>query len=101
MNRSCQACATQPCLNISGEGLCKHASSPSPLKLSGGSSFEAGDLKSDTVRINMSGGGEAFLWANQALDADLSGGAQVDYYGRPLITEELSGGSKLVSQGER
>lgn len=65
------------------------------IHASGGSWYQAEDLQSRSADIEGSGGSMAFVWATEALEADLSGGSHVDYAGSPTITKQTSGGSRI------
>jgi hypothetical protein len=71
------------------------------ISLSGGSDYLAGDLKSQTAPLDMSGGGNDTLWVTEILNVDLSGCANASYSGSPLIDQNLSRGSALQSLGDK
>jgi Putative auto-transporter adhesin, head GIN domain len=58
--------------------------------------YQAGNLQSRKIVINMTGGGRATIWATDSLEVTLDGGVQVMYYGTPQITQTLNGGSELL-----
>jgi hypothetical protein len=72
-----------------------------PISLSGGSDYLAGDLKSQTAPLDMSGGGNATLQVTEILNVDLRSGANASYSGSPLIGQNLSRGSVLQSLGDK
>jgi len=88
-------------VQISGGGNAEIAGDSDSLviDLSGGSSFDGPDLKSGRVEVN--GSGNATVWATETLVVDLSGGGIVEYFGDPQITSQLSGGSKVRALGGR
>ncbi len=65
----------------------------SDLKIdgSGGSRFELGELPVDRAKVELSGGANATVDA-QELDYDLSGGSQLRYQGEPVIGQKNTSG---------
>jgi predicted small secreted protein len=72
------------------------------IEASGESSYTADWLKSEVTEIQLSGGSEATIWAEETFNVDLSGGSLAYYYGSPVHLNELrsSGGSDYISRGE-
>ncbi len=72
------------------------------IQASGESSYTADWLKSEVTEIQLSGGSEATIWAEETFYVDLSGGSMAYYYGSPVHLNELrnSGGSDYISRGE-
>ncbi len=72
------------------------------IEASGESSYTADWLKSEVTEIQLSGGSEATIWAEEIFNVDISGGSMAYYYGSPVHLNELrsSGGSDYISRGE-
>lgn len=66
------------------------------IHLSGGGKYDAGDLQSQTVEANVSGGGDLIVWAEDSLNVSVSGGGSVYYYGSPDVESSISGGGDVV-----
>lgn len=67
-----------------------------------GSIYTADWLKSDITEIQLTGGSEATIWAEDTFNVDLSGGSMAYYYGSPVNLNEVrsSGDSDYISRGE-
>ena len=63
---------------------------------SGASRYDALDLETLDVRVNVSGASEARVWARDYLDADASGASRVRFKGHPLVTARVSGASTVT-----
>jgi hypothetical protein len=63
---------------------------------SGGSDLKAKDLRTQSCKINSSGGSDAYVWAESELLANASGGSDIYYYGKPTnVKINKSGGSDV------
>ncbi len=63
---------------------------------SGGSDLKAKEFRTQSCKVNSSGGSDAYIWAESELIANASGGSDVYYYGSPkLIKTNKSGGSDI------
>lgn len=71
------------------------------VTLSGLGNYKAGDLKSKTARVNVSGAGNETLWASDSLDVNISGAGSVEYYGSPELTRKISGLGSVRSLGSK
>lgn len=69
------------------------------IDISGSGKYNAGDLRSETVDAEISGLGDATVWATDTLDA--SGSGSVNYYGNPRTSFSGSGSWKLNSRGDK
>lgn len=92
-------------VNLSGESILQVVDGQVDnqfIQASGDSSYTADWLKSDVTEIQLSGGSEAIIWAEETFNVDLSGGSVAYYYGSPVHLNEVrnSGGSDYISQGE-
>lgn len=69
--------------------------------LSGLGSYTAGDLKSTSTAVSISGAGSATVWAAQTLNVRISGAGSVSYYGTPQVTQSISGLGNVKSLGNK
>ena len=67
------------------------------LNHSGAGSYHAAELESETAILEISGVGNATVWATESLDISISGMGNVTYYGAPRISQNISGLGNLVS----
>ncbi|HEX3632811.1 MAG TPA: head GIN domain-containing protein [Casimicrobiaceae bacterium] len=65
------------------------------VDLSGAGSYQALDLISDTIALQVSGAGKAIVNAKTLLKADISGAGLVEYAGSPRLEQEISGIGKI------
>lgn len=64
---------------------------------SGGSDLKAKDLRSQSSRIQSSGGSDVYIWVEGELVANSSGGSDIYYYGNPKsVQKHSSGGSDIT-----
>lgn len=61
------------------------------VMLSGAGQYLASDLQSESATIDLSGIGNAVLWATNRLAIQLSGAGQIQYYGSPIVSRDISG----------
>ena len=71
------------------------------LDLSGAGSYKAPRLETEQTTVKLSGVGNATVWANGMLYANISGAGAVEYYGSPKITQNISGIGVLKYLGNR
>jgi hypothetical protein len=70
--------------------------------LSGASKYQAGNLDSETVRLDCSGASSVTLWVRNHLTAHLSGASSLDYFGAPQHSEcHTSGASHVKNLGPK
>ena len=83
-------------VNISGRGEFNAAgrADNQHVRISGSSDYDAADLVSKSVRVAISGQGNAKVWAEDDLDITISGLGQVNYRGRPKLRQVISGMGK-------
>ncbi len=61
--------------------------------------LDAKNLKSEKVRISVSGASDSFVYASKRLQADISGVGDIYYYGNPEeIIEDISGVGELIKE---
>ncbi len=66
------------------------------IKVSGSGAIDALDMESENTIVDISGSGNAKIFATHSLDATISGSGDVTYKGNPLITTSISGSGKLI-----
>ncbi|MFV8750176.1 head GIN domain-containing protein [Nannocystaceae bacterium ST9] len=64
--------------------------------ISGAADVDARSLEAESVIINMSGAGEAEVWATRELEATISGAGHVEYWGEPSEVRESVSGAGTV-----
>ncbi len=99
------ACKTQ--LEIDAPKIDVEASGASDIQLrgrtrdftvdaSGASSIDCFDLMTENTRLDISGGGNAKVYASQTLDVSISGAGDVAYKGKPAnIKKDISGAGSI------
>ncbi len=95
--------AAEVAVMISGAGnvdLAGQATTQSAM-LSGLGSYRAGDLVSQTARVQINGVGGATLWARENLDATINGTGSINYYGSPQIAKSINGLGAVTSLGNK
>lgn len=65
------------------------------IDLSGAGSYQAVDLISDNIELQVSGAGKAIVNAKMLLKADISGAGLVEYAGNPRLEQDVSGIGKI------
>ena len=80
-------------VRISGRGEFSAAgrANQQEVRISGSGEYLAEDLSSQTLRIVISGQGNATVRVEESLDITISGLGQVNYYGRPKLRQVISG----------
>ena len=66
------------------------------VDLSGASSYQAGNLVSESAVLEVSGAGKALINASQSLRVGISGAGAVQYVGNPKLEQEISGVGKIT-----
>jgi hypothetical protein len=69
--------------------------------LTGLGSYQAGDLESARVKVQVTGAGGAIVWATELLKVIISGAGSVEYYGSPMVTEDVNGVGSVQSLGNK
>ncbi len=90
-------------VRISGAGNVKLAGQvvEQDIQINGFGNYRAGNLRTQTTKVKVSGAGNATLWVTGTLDVQISGAGNVEYYGRPSVIQNISGVGKLISHGEK
>ncbi|NVB38618.1 DUF2807 domain-containing protein [Pseudenhygromyxa sp. WMMC2535] len=65
------------------------------VDISGSAELAARTLVAERVEVELSGSGEAEVFASERLDADISGSAEVTYWGDPEVEKDISGSGKV------
>jgi hypothetical protein len=86
---SCSGAAT---LNLSGRSGCAN------YKIDGAATVKAYDLRTDKVKITVSGTGNAELHADENLDVAISGMASINYKGNARLTKNMRGMGSIQRQ---
>jgi hypothetical protein len=78
---------------IRGSGDIKYRGSTTnhEIRISGSGDIEAFDLHTDTTKIDISGSGNCYVWAENILDIFISGSGSVTYKGTPQLYVDLPG----------
>ena len=71
------------------------------IDISGAAKYLAGDLRTQSTRLDVSGAGDAKVWAMSDLDVTIDGAGDVDYYGSPKIKKAINGVGSLHSLGDK
>ncbi|MGB3712977.1 MAG: head GIN domain-containing protein [Candidatus Promineifilaceae bacterium] len=80
-------------VSISGRGEFASAGSVvhQMVNISGSGEYKAIDLESQSTIVKISGQGNASVWANEELEANISGFGKVEYRGSPTVSHSISG----------
>jgi hypothetical protein len=71
----------------------------SDVRLTGAGNYNASDMASEVVSVEVTGLGSAGVWAQDALDAKITGGGSVQYKGKPQVTQEITGLGEVRAVG--
>ncbi len=71
------------------------------VKVSGGTNYQAEDLKSANVSVEVIGAANVVVWATERLNLDLAGAYSVSYWGSPQITQSVTGLGEIKALGEK
>lgn len=82
---------------IRGSGDIKYngSSAKHEIRISGSGDIEAFDLHTDTTKIDISGSGNCYVWAEEILDIYISGSGNVTYKGTPQLYVDLPGSGNV------
>ncbi len=84
-----------PALQISGEVQEQY------VTVKGMGQFRAGNLKTQTTEVILSGSAFATVWAEKDLKVDMQGMGSIEYYGQPSIRRRTIGMNSLKPLGAR
>lgn len=66
------------------------------VRISGSGDLDAFDLLTDSTFIDISGSGDAYVWAEYFLDIHISGSGNITYKGDPALYYEISGSGHII-----
>lgn len=84
-------------VNIAGSGNInlQGETRDSKISIAGMGDYNADNLKSETVKINIAGSGNTKVYASESLDVEIAGSGDVYYRGEPSITKHIAGSGKI------
>ncbi len=92
-------------LDVSASGVGKivvaGTATTAAASLSGPADYLAGDLRTSSTSVDLSGTGSAAVWAVDTLVVDVSGSGAVRYYGSPVVSSTITGTGGLEALGDR
>lgn len=69
------------------------------VEISGSGRVDARELKAESVVLEVSGSGDAQVFASRRLEVDISGSGKVEYYGgAPEVVQNISGSGEIVKK---
>ena len=71
------------------------------VTLSGAGNYQGSRMESGHTTVNLSGVGNAKVWANEILDASISGAGGIEYYGSAKVDQKISGLGVIKYLGTR
>jgi hypothetical protein len=69
------------------------------IAIGGAGSYKASKLESARASVNLTGAGQATVWAIENLDVAIRGIGSVEYYGSPTVKKSVSGIGSITSLG--
>lgn len=82
-------------LDLSGEA------GKQDINISGSGKVLAGDLRSLTATVRISGSGDVTVWVTDTLTGNISGNGNINYYGTPQVSFDQSGSGSIHSLGKK
>ncbi|HSC55200.1 MAG TPA: head GIN domain-containing protein [Phnomibacter sp.] len=79
--------------SIKTQGSCRDLE----LQITGSGDYEGKDLKSENATVNVTGSGNASVYASMNLDISVTGSGNVTYQGEPSISKKIAGSGKVRS----
>ena len=67
----------------------------------GAGDYDGGDLRSETVEIDLLGAATIEVWATDSLDLSITGAGTIKYYGDPAINQDITGSGTIRSLGAK
>lgn len=83
----------------SGNIQLRGAAANSSIQISGSGNYKGAELKSENVKVEIAGSGDARVNATVNLDAEIAGSGNVEYSGNPANVKKDVSGSGSVKQG--
>lgn len=71
------------------------------VNVSGGTNYQAEDLKCAHVSVEIAGAANVIVWATETLNLNLAGAYSVSYWGSPAITQSITGLGEIKALGEK
>ncbi len=69
--------------------------------LSGAGKYDAGNLKSRTAVVNLTGVGSATVWVTDSLDGTITSVGSIEYYGNPQVKKQITGLGSINGLGSK
>lgn len=79
----------------SGSATIKGTTKDFSADINGSGDVNCFDLLSENTELDISGSGNAEVYASKTLDVEISGGGDVQYKGNPAVTQNISGSGKV------
>jgi hypothetical protein len=70
----------------------------SKINIAGSGNYHADDLKSENVRVDIAGTGDAHIFSDSTLDIHIAGVGDVYYKGSASITQSIAGSGKIKKE---
>ena len=67
------------------------------VDVSGSGLYRGSELRASSARVEVNGVGQAFVWADRGLDAEVGGDGRVVYRGDPVIRGRAGGDDRIVA----
>lgn len=67
----------------------------SKINIAGNGDYHAENLKSEMVKVEIAGSGNAYLFADSTLDINIAGVGNVNYKGNAAVTQNIAGSGKI------
>jgi putative autotransporter adhesin-like protein len=87
--------AVQAHLSGAGNIMLQGQTKDLDVSVSGSADIKCFDLKAENVKVEISGAGDAEVFASVKLDAHVSGAGDVRYRGNPQISQSISGAGSI------
>lgn len=83
-------------INGAGDWTATGSADTLEVRINGSGSFDAPELVSRTVGVEISGSGDVIVEASETLDARIDGSGSVRYGGSPKITQQVNGSGSVA-----
>lgn len=67
------------------------------IEVSGSGLYRGSELRASSTRVEVGGAGQAFVWAEQRLEAEVGGSGRVSYRGDPVIVNRARQDEQIVA----
>jgi hypothetical protein len=85
-------------LNGSGTIILEGTADKSDLNITGSGDIYAQDLITNKSSIDITGSGNASLFATAKLNAEITGSGIIDYKGNPELTSKITGSGEILKK---